>query len=161
MNFSVFVADPSSKHVFFVLFFDSLHPINNLSVKQGRVFLGWTSTKLGLNCLAQGPQHSDAGEVRTRGPSFSSQALYHWATALPQQTRRPTRDFAARIHKVRMKMKVRFKISSLALLDTSAWAFNKDFCACAGPECFVSGSNPYSVFFFVFFWWKERGSIYH
>ena len=33
---------------FFVLFlFDSLRPINNLSVKQGRVFLGWTSTKLG------------------------------------------------------------------------------------------------------------------
>ena len=34
-------------------------------------------------CLAQGPQRSDAGEVRTRGPSVSSQALYHWATALP------------------------------------------------------------------------------
>ena len=27
--------------------YDSLRPINNLSVKQGRVFLGWTSTKLG------------------------------------------------------------------------------------------------------------------
>ena len=27
--------------------FDSLRPINTLSVKQGRVFLGWTSTKLG------------------------------------------------------------------------------------------------------------------
>ena len=26
--------------------FDSLRPINNLSVKQGQVFLGWTSTKL-------------------------------------------------------------------------------------------------------------------
>ena len=34
-------------------------------------------------CLAQGPQHSDAGEARTHGPSVSSQALYHWATALP------------------------------------------------------------------------------
>ena len=35
--------------VFIVLFvwFDSLRPINNLSVKQGRVCLGWTSTKLG------------------------------------------------------------------------------------------------------------------
>ena len=30
-------------------------------------------------CLAQGPQRSDAGEARTRGPSVSSQALYHWA----------------------------------------------------------------------------------
>ena len=34
-------------------------------------------------CLAQGPQRSDAGEARTRGPSVSSQALYYWATALP------------------------------------------------------------------------------
>ena len=34
-------------------------------------------------CLAQGPQRSDVGEARTRGPSVSSQALYHWATALP------------------------------------------------------------------------------
>ena len=34
-------------------------------------------------CLAQGPQHSDAGEARTRGLSVSSQALYHWATVLP------------------------------------------------------------------------------
>ena len=34
-------------------------------------------------CLAQGPQRSDAGEARTRNPSVSSQALYHWATALP------------------------------------------------------------------------------
>ena len=29
-------------------------------------------------CLAQGPQRSDAGEAWTRGPSVSSQALYHW-----------------------------------------------------------------------------------
>ena len=29
------------------------------------------------------PQRSDAGEARTRGPSVSSQALYHRATALP------------------------------------------------------------------------------
>ena len=34
-------------------------------------------------CLIQGPQRSDAGEARTRGPSVSSQALYHCATALP------------------------------------------------------------------------------
>ena len=33
-------------------------------------------------CLAQGPQRSDAGEARTHDPSVSSQALYHWATAL-------------------------------------------------------------------------------
>ena len=33
-------------------------------------------------CLAQRPQHSDAGEAGTCGPSVSSQALYHLATAL-------------------------------------------------------------------------------
>ena len=32
---------------------------------------------------AQGPQRRDAGEAPTRCPSVSSQALYHWATALP------------------------------------------------------------------------------
>ena len=66
------------------VWFETLRPINNLSVKQGWVFLGWTSTKLGKMCLAQGPQHSVAGEARTHGPSVSSQALYHWATALPK-----------------------------------------------------------------------------
>ena len=35
-------------------------------------------------CFAQGPQRSDAGEARTRDPSVSSQALYHWASALPK-----------------------------------------------------------------------------
>ena len=33
-------------------------------------------------CLAQGPQRSEAREARTRGPSVSSQALYHWALNL-------------------------------------------------------------------------------
>ena len=36
------------------VWFDCLRPINNLSVIKGWVFLGWTSTKLGLMCLAQG-----------------------------------------------------------------------------------------------------------
>ena len=39
-----------SYHCLFV-WFDSIHPINNLSVIKGRVFLGWTSTKLGLMFL--------------------------------------------------------------------------------------------------------------
>ena len=34
-------------------------------------------------CLAQGPQRSDASEAWTHGLSVLSQALYHWATALP------------------------------------------------------------------------------
>ena len=67
----------------FVLFvwFDPLPPINNLSVMQGRVFLDWTSTKLGLMCLAQG-HNSDVSEARTHSPSVLSQTLYHWATSL-------------------------------------------------------------------------------
>ena len=39
-------------------------------------------------CLAQGPQHSDAGEAQTRGLSVLSQELYHWATALPKNNTR-------------------------------------------------------------------------
>ena len=31
-------------------------------------------------CLAQGPQRSDAGEARTRGPLVSSQALTYLVT---------------------------------------------------------------------------------
>ena len=34
--------------LFLFVWFDSLHHINNLSVIMVRVFLGWTSTKLGL-----------------------------------------------------------------------------------------------------------------
>ena len=44
------------------VWFDSLRLINNLSVIKGWVFLGWTSTKLGLMCLAQG--HNAVTSVR-------------------------------------------------------------------------------------------------
>ena len=40
-------------HAFLFVWFDSLHPINNLSDIKGRVYLGWTSAKLGVMCLAQ------------------------------------------------------------------------------------------------------------
>ena len=39
-------------------------------------------------CLAQGPQRSDAGEAQTRGPSVSSQALYHCAPTQRTPNRR-------------------------------------------------------------------------
>ena len=38
-------------HIFCFVWFDSLRPINNRSVIKGQVFLGWTSTKLGLMFL--------------------------------------------------------------------------------------------------------------
>ena len=63
------------------VWFDSLRPINNLSVMFGWVFLGWSSTNLGFVSCSR-TQSSDAGEAQTRGPSVSSQALYHWDTAL-------------------------------------------------------------------------------
>ena len=48
----------------------------------GLVFLGWTSTKLGLMFFLK-----DTAQWRWWGsssrPSVSSQALFHWATALP------------------------------------------------------------------------------
>ena len=38
-------------------------------------------------CLAKGPQLSDASEAQTHSPSVLSQALNHWATALPNTPR--------------------------------------------------------------------------
>ena len=69
--------------VFFLfVWFDSLRPINNLLVIKGQVFLGRTSSKLGLMFLLK-----DTTQWRWWGwnlkPLVSSQALYNWATALP------------------------------------------------------------------------------
>ena len=47
---------------FLFVWYDSLCPINNISVIKGRVFLRLTSTKLGLMCLAQG--HNTVTTVR-------------------------------------------------------------------------------------------------
>ena len=67
---------PAMEEILFA-WFDSLRPINYLLAIKGRVFLDRTSTKLGLMFLPK-----DRTQWR-RGPSVSSQALYHWATALP------------------------------------------------------------------------------
>ena len=56
--------------------------VNNFSVMSGWVFLGWTSTKQRIKCLAQGHNAVPSGEAITPNPSISSQALYHWATRL-------------------------------------------------------------------------------
>ena len=44
------------------VWFDSLRPINSLSVMQGRVFLGWTITKLGKGVLLE--DHNAVTHVR-------------------------------------------------------------------------------------------------
>ena len=50
---------------FLFVWFDSLRPINSLSVIKGRVFLGWTSTKLGLMFLLK-----DTTQWRRRGSNL-------------------------------------------------------------------------------------------
>ena len=62
----------------FVLF-DSLRPINNFSVRQGRVFLGGTSTKLGIMCLAQG--HNAVTPVRLEPTLYTKRIHVTLATA--------------------------------------------------------------------------------
>ena len=79
-TFTQAIINESSSWLCFA-WFDSLFPINNLSVIKRQVFLGWTSFKLGLMCRAQG--HNTEMPVRLE-PTVSSQALYHWATALPK-----------------------------------------------------------------------------
>ena len=49
-------------------------PVNNLSVKSGQVFLGWTSTKLGLMCLAKG--HNAVMPVRLKPAALRSQVKH-------------------------------------------------------------------------------------
>ena len=58
----MFILLTSCSNQFVFVWFDSLRPINNFSVIKGRVIQGWTSTKLGLMCLAQG--HNTVTPVR-------------------------------------------------------------------------------------------------
>ena len=54
--------------------FDTLCPINNLSVIKGRIFLGRTSTKLGLMRLAQG--HNALTPVRLESAAPQSRVKH-------------------------------------------------------------------------------------
>ena len=67
----------------FVLFFYLIFyvPVNNLSVRSGGVFLCWTSTKLGLTCLAQGhnavmPVRLEPLALRSRVKDPTTEPLY-------------------------------------------------------------------------------------
>ena len=64
--------------------FVSLHPINNLSVMQGRVFLGWTSLKLGLMFLLNDTTqwHWWGSNLRPLGLESSTLPLSHCAPCL-------------------------------------------------------------------------------
>ena len=75
---------PSMQRVMFCLFvwFDSLRPINNLSVIKGLVFLGWTSTiKARINALAQGhkavmPMRLEPAAPRSRVKHSTTEPLH-------------------------------------------------------------------------------------
>ena len=70
----------------FVLFawFDSLRPINNLSVIKGQVFLGWTSTKLGLMFLLKDTMQWCQWGSKPQPLGLEPSTLpLHWATVLP------------------------------------------------------------------------------
>ena len=73
------IFEPGVSLLFFYLI---LYVPSTVFQLQRQVFLCWTRTKLGLMFLLKDTTQ-DAGEAWTRGPSVSSQALYHWATALP------------------------------------------------------------------------------
>ena len=49
-------------------------PVNNISVMLGRVFLGWTNTKQGLMCLAQG--HNAVTPVRLEPTALRSRVKH-------------------------------------------------------------------------------------
>ena len=93
----MFKCYPLLLYVFCLLiWFDSSRPINDLSVKRG--FLGWTSTKLGLMCLAQG--HNAVTPVRLepeaphplvyreeRHRALGRDATFSWSRALTHPPR--------------------------------------------------------------------------
>ena len=64
--------------------FVSSRPINIFSVMQGQVFLRWTSTKLGLMCLAQG--HNTVTPVRLE-PTALRSWVKHSTTEPPPNLR--------------------------------------------------------------------------
>ena len=70
-------------HAFLFIWFDSLHPINNLSDIKGRVYLGWTSAKLGLMCLAQG--HNAVMPVSLKPAAPRSRVKHSTTEPLHQQ----------------------------------------------------------------------------
>ena len=58
-------------------------PVNNFSVMSGRVFLGWTSTKQGLICLAQG--HNTVMLVRLQPAALRSRVKHSTTEPLHSQ----------------------------------------------------------------------------
>ena len=77
------------------VWFDSLRPINTLSVMYGRVFLGWTSTQLGIMCLAQG--HNAETPVRLEPVPLRSRVKHSATKPLPSLFSTPyTRPYMTR-----------------------------------------------------------------
>ena len=139
------------KQKIFCLFvwFDSLHPINNLSVMYGQVVLGWTSTKLGLMCLAQG--HNAMTRVRLQPMAPRSWVKHSTTEPLRSRTRRLIR---------RSKLWLAGKGLTLYLLVSSTDKFYKQFGPRSCPtNCWAwSGYNLFDtqmVFLKGLFWKKS------
>ena len=92
-------------------------------------------------CLAQGPQRSDAGEARTRGPLVSSQALYHWATALPTTSR----DW-------------RLRVNGISLIQWTTLSLFVPF-----QNCYYKKAEllPSQLFVYINGYYPAIGSLYH
>ena len=67
----------------YMLFFVWFNSLNNLSDIKGRVYLGWTSAKLGLMCLAQG--HNAVTPVSLKPADFRSRVKHSTTEPLHQQ----------------------------------------------------------------------------
>ena len=73
------ITDEPEQVIFFI--FGSLRPINNPSVIKGQVFLGWTNTKLGLMCFAQG--HSAVTPARLKPTAPLSRVKHSTTESMP------------------------------------------------------------------------------
>ena len=85
------------------VWFDSLRPINNLSAILGQVFLGWTSTKLGLMCLAQGhnavtPVMLEPTALRSRVKHSTTETLRSLQTRILSYTEGPDNSMRRPFH---------------------------------------------------------------
>ena len=65
----------SNQRTFCFVGFESLRPITNLSVINGRVFLGWTSNKLGLGHNTVTPVRLEPAALRSRVKHSTTESL--------------------------------------------------------------------------------------
>ena len=153
-------------HAFLFVRFDSLHHINNLSDIRRRVYLGWTSAKLGLMGLAQGhnvvtpvnPEPTALGlESSTLPLSHCTSKLQRktpiWNYEIPQIYLLRCQSF---IYGVRMHLDryfcvlFRFKGPTIHVSSWLIWPCHSQ----------ILTKAPKRLFFRKFFWrWHDDGTL--